>query len=131
MASTTTKIGREKYKMTIVSSSGNTLIADEPLHLGGKNSGFSPFELLASALGTCTSATLRMYADRKGWDLEEVITQVSFERDDKADKATFIRHIAFSGNLDQEQCSRLLEIAEKCPVHRTLEGQISIETILE
>lgn len=131
MASTTTKIGREKYKMAIVSSSGNMLTADEPVRLGGKNLGFSPFELLASALGTCTSATLRMYADRKGWDLEEVITQVSFERDEKTDKATFIRHIALCGNLDQEQCSRLLEIAEKCPVHRTLEGKISIETILE
>lgn len=131
MANTTTKIGTEKYKMTITSSNGNTLIADEPIHLGGKNLGFSPFELLASALGSCTSATLRMYADRKGWNLEEVVTQVSVERDDKHDKAMFIRHISMSGNLDTDQCARLLEIAEKCPVHRTLMGKIEIETIAE
>lgn len=129
MAKITAHISRAKYKMEISSSHGNTLIADEPEHLGGKNLGFSPFELLASALGACTSATLRMYADRKGWALEEVATQVSVERDDVADRSTFIRHIEFSGNLDREQRERLLEIAEKCPVHRALTGQIDIETI--
>lgn len=131
MADTTTKIGREKYKMTITSSKGNTLISDEPHSLGGKDLGFSPFELLASALGACTSATLRMYADRKGIELEEAITRVSFERDDKLDRSTFVRHIELKGNLTPDQCQRLFEIAEKCPVHRTLSGQINIETIVE
>ncbi|RZJ67347.1 MAG: OsmC family peroxiredoxin [Flavobacterium sp.] len=131
MADTTTIIGREKYKMTITSSHGNTLISDEPRHLGGQDLGFSPFELLASALGACTSATMRMYADRKGWDLQEVSTRVSFERDDKADKSSFIRYIEMKGNLDPDQCARLLEIAEKCPVHRTLTGKIEIETIAD
>ncbi|MBD3581014.1 OsmC family protein [Flavobacterium selenitireducens] len=129
MADTTTRIGRERYKMTITSSKGNTLIADEPPHLGGKDLGFSPFELLASSLGACTSATLRMYADRKGWELDEIIARVSVERDDKADKTLFIRHIELKGELTQEQCARLLEIAEKCPVHRALHGKIEIETI--
>ena len=129
MADTTTTIGREKYKMTITSSKGNTLIADEPHNLGGKDLGFSPFELLASSLGACTSATLRMYADRKKWDLEEVNTRVSVERDDAADRTTFIRHIELKGDLSQEQCARLIEIGEKCPVHRLLNGKIDIETI--
>lgn len=129
MAEITAHIGREKFKMDIVSSSKNQIIADEPQSLGGKNLGFSPFELLASALGACTSATLRMYADRKGWDLEEVITQVSFERNDLENISTIIRHIEFCGNLDKEQRERLLEIAEKCPVHRALTNPINIETI--
>lgn len=129
MADTTTIIGREKYKMTITSSKGNTLIADEPQNLGGKDLGFSPFELLASSLGTCTAATLRMYADRKNWDLEEVSARVSVVRDEKADKTLFIRHIELKGALNQEQCARLIEIAEKCPVHRILHGKIEIETI--
>jgi len=131
MADTTTKIGREKYKMTITSSKGNTLISDEPQNLGGKDLGFSPFELLASSLGACTSATLRMYADRKKWNLEEVSTRVSVERDEKADRTLFIRHIALVGNLSQEECSRLFEIAEKCPVHRILQGKIDIETVVD
>ncbi|RZJ72742.1 OsmC family protein [Flavobacterium sp.] len=129
MADITAVIGREKYKMTITSSHGNTLIADEPRHLGGEDLGFSPFELLASSLGTCTAATMRMYSDRKKWELEQVTVRVSVERDDKADKASFVRYIEMKGNLDKEQCARLLEIADKCPIHRTLEGKIEIETI--
>lgn len=131
MADTTIVIGTEKYKMTITSSHGNTIIADEPRHLGGQDLGFSPFELLASALGACTSATMRMYADRKDWNLQEVTTRVTFTRDDKNDKSTFVRYIEMKGNLSPDQCSRLLEIAEKCPVHRTLTGKIEIETIAQ
>ncbi len=129
MADVTAKIGRKKFKMDVTSSHGNSLIADEPRHLGGQDLGFSPFELLASSLGTCTAATMRMYSDRKKWDMEEVIVRVSVERDDKADKAFFVRHIEMKGNLDKDQCARLLEIANKCPIHRTLEGTIEIETI--
>lgn len=129
MADITAKIGREKFKMTITSSHGNTLIADEPRNLGGQDLGFSPFELLASSLGTCTAATMRMYADRKGWKLEEVAVRVTVERDDKLDKSSFVRYIEMKGDLDREQCSRLLEIADKCPIHRTLEGKIEIETV--
>ncbi len=131
MADTTTTIKRDNYKMTIVSSNGNTLIADEPQNQGGKNLGFSPFELLASSLGACTSATLRMYADRKKLDLDQVVTRVSVQRDDKNDKTSFVRQITLSGNLSPSECERLFEIAEKCPIHRTLSGHIDIETIVD
>ena len=129
MAHVTAKIALQKYRMELESSHGNHLIADEPQNLGGKNLGFSPFELLASALASCTSATLRMYADRKQWPLKEVITQVSFEWNANDERSTVIRNIEIIGDLDQEQRERLLEIAEKCPVHRALSGKVSIETL--
>lgn len=72
MAKITSSIKSEHYKIEIKSPSGNTIIADEPVEIGGKDLGFSPKELLASSLAACTSATVRMYADRKEWDLQEV-----------------------------------------------------------
>ena len=76
MAKVTSHIGKERYKIEVTSPSGNTLISDEPVSDGGQNKGVSPTELLAASLAACTSVTLRMYADRKGWDLTEMTIDI-------------------------------------------------------
>lgn len=130
MAKITSQIKKELYKTAIHSSSGNHLIADEPESLGGKNLGFSPTELLASSLAACTSATLRMYADRKGWELEEVNLEISLEINKKESRTEIHRKIELIGNLDQAQRDRMLAIANACPVHKILIGTIAIQTEL-
>ncbi|MFN3760758.1 MAG: OsmC family protein [Algoriphagus aquaeductus] len=127
----TASIKKELYKIEIHSSSGNVLIADEPETVGGKNQGFSPNELLASSLAACTSATLRMYADRKGWDLEEVKMEVHLEVNREGKRTEIYRKIELIGNLDQAQRDRMLAIANSCPVHKILSGSISIQTELK
>lgn len=130
MAKITASIKKELYKTEIHSSSGNVLIADEPETVGGKNQGFSPSELLASSLAACTSATLRMYADRKGWELEEVQLEINLEVIRAEGRTEIQRKIQLIGNLDQAQKDRLLAIANSCPVHKILSGSISIDTKL-
>ena len=131
MAKITARIQKELYKTEIHSSSGNVLITDEPETVGGKNLGFSPSELLASSLAACTSATLRMYADRKGWDLEEVNLEVSLEVNREEKRTEIHRKIELIGNLDQAQRDRMLAIANSCPVHKILSGTITIQTDLK
>jgi len=130
MAKVTSSIGKDLYKIEIKSETGNTLIADEPVTSGGQDLGFSPKELLAASLCACTSATLRMYADRKGWDLTEVQLEIELERDDQANKTIITRHIQLFGNLDETQKDRLLAIANSCPVHKILRNPIEINTKL-
>jgi putative redox protein len=116
------------------------LLADEPLEAGGDDRGPSPYRLLLMALGACTSMTLRMYAARKNWPLERVMVRLRHFRDyledcrDCEEKDRHIerieRVITLEGPLDDGQRARLLEIAEKCPVHRTLESRVRIESTL-
>mgnify|MGYP003572711462 CR=1 FL=1 len=131
MATITSSIKKELYKVEIKSPSGNSIIADEPTSLGGKDLGFSPMELLASALAACTSATLRMYVDRKGWDLEEVKLDIDLTRDQKENKTIINSKLVVIGNLDEAQKARLLTIAKSCPVHKILSNPIEINTELE
>ncbi|MCT4553499.1 MAG: bifunctional alpha/beta hydrolase/OsmC family protein [Pelagimonas sp.] len=113
-------------------------LADEPLAYGGTNRGMSPYGFLAAGLGACTSMTIRMYARRKGWPLEHVLVDVSHDKLHAQDAATgnatridqFTRQITLCGPLDATQRQRLLEIADKCPVHRTLEQGARIKTEL-
>ena len=113
-------------------------IADEPLAYGGTNRGMSPYGFLSAGLGACTSMTIRMYARRKGWPLTHVSVDVSHDKVHAQDAETskevridsFRREIRLEGDLDQEQRQRLMEIADKCPVHRTLEAGARVETIL-
>ncbi|AEA45235.1 OsmC family protein [Fluviicola taffensis] len=121
-------IQKELYRVEIESLSGNVVISDEPLEMGGKDLGFSPTELLASALAACTSATLRMYADRKEWDLQEVKLEVDLDWDEKASKTVINRKMQLFGNLDQKQRDRLFKIANACPVHKMLSNSIEINT---
>ena len=121
-------IKKDLYKIAIKTPTGNEIIADEPLDKGGQDTGFSPKELLAAALSACTSATLRMYADRKGWDLQEV--KVETELTEAVEQTLITRKLEFTGNLDQEQKARLIAIANACPVHKILSNPIEIKTEL-
>ena len=100
MAKVSSSIEKIPYRIEVKSLTGNVLIADEPIDKGGKDSGFSPKELLASALAACTSATVRMYADNKGWALEEVKIDVDLERDDAANKTMIDRKIHIHRGLE-------------------------------
>ena len=128
MAAVKASIGTELYRVEIQSPTGNVVIADEPIEKGGQNKGFSPKELLASALAACTCATLRMYADRKSWGLEQV--NVAIELEEEAGQTKFIRKLQLTGNLDEEQRSRLLTVANACPIHKILTHPIVIDTVL-
>lgn len=113
--------------------------ADEPTAFGGSNRGPDPYEHLLAAVGTCTSMTIRMYANRKKWRLEDVKITLEHVRehikdcqdcDNKSGKIeSIVRKIKLIGDLDESQRKRLLEIADKCPVHKTIEGDLKIKTI--
>ncbi|MCM2356951.1 MAG: alpha/beta fold hydrolase [Geobacteraceae bacterium] len=135
----TARTGAEGFR-TEMFANGFPLVADEPVEYGGGNEGPSPYEYLLAALGACTGMTIQMYARRKGWPLEEAVVRLSHhkthaedcrdcdEKDRRID--TFERELELRGELDEEQRQRLLEIAGKCPVHRTLTGEVRIETAL-
>lgn len=129
MSKAAVSISTLPYKMDIQSGSGHYITGDEPIELGGGNLGFSPDELLCAALASCTSATLRMYADRKQWPLEGVEVEVSIERMPGGKETNFVEKINLKGNINAEQRERLMDIAGKCPVHKTLTNQINIQTI--
>ena len=124
-------IGKTPYTTTITHWS-NTIIADEPEELGGQDEGFNPSALLLSALGSCKAMTVKMYADRKKWDLEEVSIKLSYESlKSELQQTTYIKcHISFKGDLDNIQKDRLLQISEKCPIHKIMSNPIIISSNL-
>ena len=136
---TAVRIGSSGYTCEVLSGR-HQLLADEPLAVGGDDLGPSPYGLLQSALGACTAMTIRMYADRKKWPVDEVVVHLSHSKVHKADcedckdKKSRIdrieRVIQIRGRLDDAQKSRLLEIADKCPVHKTLHSEVLIESKL-
>lgn len=121
-----------------VTADGHHAVADEPVSHGGTDLGFTPYQLVGAGLAACTSMTLRMYARRKEWPLTHVAVEVGHDkihaddcaecetRDGKVDR--FRRRIRIRGELSDDQRARLMEIADRCPVHRTLEAEIRIET---
>jgi len=125
---------------TTIQTKNHSLIADEPKDVGGDDFGPSPYEYLNAALAACTILTLKMYAKRKGWDLQEVYVYLTHSRkhsDDinaDVDKPKYLDHIdkklKLVGNLTDQQVQRLKEISSRCPVHRTLENQVILDTAL-
>jgi putative redox protein len=129
--------GEGKY-VEEIRAGNHILFGDEPKNNGGQDKGPSPYEFLLASLGTCTSITLRMYADLKKIPLKKVIVKLSIKKvhaDDCANCETnnimidhITRSIELEGDLSQEQREKLLDIANKCPVHRTLTSKFIIET---
>lgn len=132
--------GQGKYSQNISIGGRHTLPADEPTSVGGDDTGPNPYELLLSSLGACTSMTMRMYAEHKGISVDRFLVTLSHEKlhaDDcedcegKSDKVDVItREIDIQGDVSDEVRAKLLAIADKCPVHRTLHGEIKVRTAL-
>jgi len=128
------------FRQDINIAGRHMLTADEPASMGGSDKGPSPYQLVAAGLGACTSMTIRMVARRKNLPLEHVFTDVTHNKEHRTDCEScgesgarvdvFQRQIHLAGDLSSEERQQLLEIADKCPVHRTLESEIIIETRL-
>lgn len=132
--------GAGKYENWIVAN-GHVSLAGEPPSVGGTGNGPTPYDLLSASLGACTSMTLRMYADRKDWPIDDILVEVTHAKDHAADCEAcvegqdvkvdiFERTIRVKGALDEEQRGRLLEIADKCPVHKSLHSPVVVRTRL-
>ena len=132
--------GTGKYTNKIETSTGHSLMADEPKDVGGEDTGPSPYDFLLAALGSCKSMTMRMYAERKGFKLENVEVKLSHSKIHAEDCAKYetkkgiVDHIqtdiTITGDLTDEERQRIFDIAEKCPVHRTITNEIIIDSTL-
>lgn len=121
--------GAGRFQVAI-HAGGIRLLADEPEAVGGLGSGPTPYDLLAAGLAACTTMTLRMYAERKGWPVTHIRTSVGHAKETGASPPDiFTRHFSVEGDLAPEQRARLTEIANMCPVHRTLTGGARVETV--
>ena len=127
----TASIGTEKYVCTVEWRNGK-FIVDEPADVGGNDLGPDPYTLLLSALATCTIGTLRMYIDRKGWDISAITIAVNmyFELKDDKKITVFDRDLKFLSPVTDEQRERLIQIAKACPVSKILEGEINVRTFV-
>jgi putative redox protein len=124
-----TELDQEKY-LTKVYAGGHFIYADEPEDMGGTDEGMIPGALLLASLGSCTAITLKMYADRKQIPLESVRIHLTICREEEMSASTKIsRKIEFTGNLTEQQRNRMIDIADKCPIHKMLSNPIQIDTI--
>lgn len=110
---------------------GHQLVADEPAEAGGSDEGPSPTRLLSASLAACTAITVEMYADRKGWELDDIEVAADFEGAPRGEPARFEVLLRLPKHLSEEQVERIKVIAGKCPVHRTLAGEVQIEDRVE
>ena len=114
---------KQKYVVDLTDDAGHVWHVDLPAEAGGGGTAPNPMQVVLSALGACTSVTLQMYADHKGWDLQSVKVDLVLDPEEPKVQVT--------GNLDEAQKERLLKVAESCPVHKLLAGEISIQTALQ
>jgi putative redox protein len=123
-----TELDRAHYK-TKVYAGGHFIYADEPEDLGGTDEGISPGALLLASLGSCTAITIRMYADHKNMELDAIKIELAICKEEEMSKSTTIsRKIELTGQLNDAQRERLMQIADKCPIHKILSNPITILT---
>lgn len=116
------------YRQDITINDKFSLTADEPLELGGDDTGATPVELVLAGLGSCKAITIKMYAARKDWELKSVEVDVSHQKINRQYQISVRLHLV--GNLTDDQRQRLLKISDQCPVHKLLQSEAEIETIL-
>jgi putative redox protein len=121
---------REKFAHDVKVGT-HTITADEPVDSGGADSGPSPQELLAASLASCTAITMEMYAKRKGWDINGMAVDVRYTPAERGCPTRFDLVMTMPAHLEEEQIERLRVIAAKCPVHRTLEGEVAFDERVE
>lgn len=133
IASVKARIGSTPYTVTLTDDLAHQWLADEPLELHGANAGPSPHHLLLSSLGACTAITLKMYAAHKQWPLIDVDVALQFNPNGTpaAGTSDIQRTITLHGELSEEQRARLLQVANSCPIHKVLSGEIRIATALD
>jgi putative redox protein len=125
-------VARQREKFTHdVKAGDHTFTVDEPVDSGGQDEGPSPQELLAAALASCTAVTMEMYAQRKGWDTSGLAVDVEYTPAERGYPTKFDLVLKMPAHLDEEQIDKLRVIAAKCPVHRTLEGEVMFEERVE
>jgi putative redox protein len=115
----------------VVEMRTHSITADEPEEDGGTDEGPSPQDLLAGSLASCTAITIEMYATRKGWDIGDVAVDVDYEPAQRGSPTKFKMKVMLPKELPEEQRERLMQIAAKCPVHRTLEGEVMFDESVE
>jgi len=114
-----------------IEAGNHRITADEPESSGGTDAGPSPQELLAASLASCSAITMEMYADRKGWDIGDVEVNVNYEPAQRGSPTKFAMQVRLPKEMPDDQRERLMQIAAKCPVHRTLEGEVMFEESIE
>ena len=125
-------VARQREKFTHdVKAGGHTFTVDEPVAAGGQDEGPSPQELLAAALASCTAVTMEMYAQRKGWDTSGLAVDVQYTPAERGCPTKFGLVLRLPAHLSSEQVEKLQVIANKCPVHRTLEGEVAFDERIE
>ena len=123
---------KEGFTHTVEIRGGDHVItADEPRDSGGTDRGPSPQELLAASLASCSAVTLEMYADRKGWNIGDVTVEVKYEPAQRGSPTRFEIAVKLPKELPEDQRERLMQIVARCPVHRTLEGEVIFDEKLE
>jgi putative redox protein len=128
MKATARRVGTYRHEIAIRK---HGLSADEPTDHGGQDAAPSPQELLAASLASCTAITMEMYAERKGWELPDVEVQVDYQPAERGCPTRFELVMKLPADVPDEQVERLMTIAAKCPVHRTLEGEVMFSERLE
>ena len=128
MKATARRVGTYRHDITV---RPHTLAADEPREEGGEDSAPSPQELLAASLASCTAITMEMYAERKGWALPDVEVEVDYQPAERGCPTRFDLVLRLPADVPEEQVERLRTIAAKCPVHRTLEGEVMFSERVE
>ena len=125
-------VRQEGFTHTVEMRGGDhVLTADEPRDTGGDDHGPSPQELLAASLASCSAVTLEMYADRKGWEIGDVTIDVNYEPAQRGSPTRFEINVKLPKELPEDQRERLMQIVARCPVHRTLEGEVIFDEKLE